>query len=648
MTLFRQLFIGTSIAFLVVLAAMEGVYIRNASLYLQESLVSHSQDAATSLGMVLPVAMADGDLVRTELTVNAVFDRGFYQSIRVLNTKGETLLLKTLPPAPAGVPDWFVNALSLKTPVAESLITKGWQQLGRVIVTSHPNFAYKQLWHTTVEATAGMLLLYALSLLAINFFLSRILRPLKEIELVAHAISEQDFQQIKSHPRARELRSVVNAINFMSEKLYSITAYEVRQATRYRDEARRDVLTGLDNRRGFEWHVHALLENGADMFFGAMFMLQVADFKNFNMRNGYKEGDALLMDVATGLRGIRPDLDLLLCRITGATFAVMAFNITHEEAAILGKDLCSAMGIKVGLHHSEVELTFGCGGVYFDGQKVTLSALLAQCDLELLQSMSHGAGVSLLDNLRDDERSKGSQYWKSLILEAIEAERVVLMSQPLMHFDGEQKVQTELLGRLINAEGELILAEHFIPMANRHQLTPAFDLCVLKRLFGRMVAGDGDEVVAINLSIHSIQDSELVAWLKTAMHANPAVVSRLVFEFTEFGLVQDNGTIEHFVADIRKLGAQFAIDNFGLHHSAFKYLQRLKPLYVKLSPTYMRDLRSHLENQFFISSVVIITRSLDIRVFALGVEDVEILPLLQELGFDGYQGYVNGVLTEWA
>ena len=223
----------------------------------------------------------------------------------------------------------------------------------------------------------------------------------------------------------------------------------------------------------------------------------------------------------------------------------------------------------------------------------------------------------------------------------------MLLAQPVMNFGGVLRLQSEVVGRLVNAEGELVLAEHFIPMANRYQLTPAFDLSVLKQLFGRMAAAGGDELVAINFSIHSIHDAGLLAWLGTAMHDYPAVARRLVFEFTEFGIVQDRAGIEHFVADVRKLGAQFAVDNFGLHHSAFEYLQRLKPLYVKLSPAYIRNLHDNLENQFFISSVVNITRSLDIRVFALGVEDTGVLPLLQELGVQGYQGYVNGELTEW-
>lgn len=647
MTLFRQLFIGTSIAFLVLLALVESIYLVNARIYMQEQLASHAQDVATSLGLVLPPALADKDVLRAEITVNAVFDRGFYQSIVVVNTKGEKLIEKQLAPAPAGVPVWFTRIFPIQAPSAESLISKGWQQLGRVMVTSHPNFAYKQLWRTTIEATAGMLVLYVLSLLAIHFFLSKILHPLKEIERVAHAISERDFQQISVLPSARELRNVVKAINSMSAKLFAIIAHEVRQATRYRDEARRDLLTGLDNRRGFEQHVHALLENGADMVSGAMFLLQVADFNAYNVKNGYKDGDALLKDVAAALHGVCPERELLRCRINGPTFAVMAFNITRDESVLLGDALCAALGGVIGALRTEPALVYGCGGVYFAGQKVTLNALLAQCDMELLQSVSHGAGLSLLENLRDDEKIKGSQYWKEMILDAIASERVMLLAQPVMYFGGQMKLQSEVVGRLINAEGELVLAEHFIPMANRYQLTPAFDLSVLKRLFGRMVASGGDELVAINFSIHSIHDIELLTWLGSAMHEHPLVARRLVFEFTEFGIVQDRIGIEHFVADMRKLGGQFAVDNFGLHHSAFEYLQRLKPLYVKLSPAYIRNLQDNLENQFFISSVVNITRSLDIRVFALGVEDITVLPLLKELGIEGYQGYVNGGLTEW-
>jgi len=647
MTLFRQLFIGTSIAFLLILAATETIYIRNAHKYLQEQLTSHAQDAATSLGMVLPSSMADGDILRAEVTVNALFDRGYYQSIRIVNIQGDTLILKTLSPTPAEVPQWFVDWLPLEAPSAESLITKGWRQLGRVVVSSHPNFAYKQLWRNLWEATLWLTLLYLLALGALHSFLTRILKPLHDIEEVAHAISDRDFQVIAAVPSARELRSVVSAINSMSGKLRGIISHEVEQATRFRDESTKDVLTGLENRRGFEDYMNNLLGEEKSLKSGAMFMLQVADFQEFNKSHGYQQGDTLLKDVAEAIRSISSGREVLRARVNGATFIALATNVSRDDAAFLSDALNGALG---GVTHSLRDVTpinIGCGAVYFSGETATLAALLSQCDMNTLQSLAAGKSQCVLQELSGDSQSKGSQHWKELILSALAEDRLTLFSQPVMSLQHQAKVQIEVVGRLRHENGELIPAEKFIPMANRHHLTPVFDLALLKRLFDRMSSGMiEDDEVAINLSVYSIHDPKLLDWLTTTMLANPKLSKRLVFEFTEFGLVQDRVGVEKFVNDMRKLGANFAVDNFGLHQSAFEFLQKLKPRYVKLSQSYLRDLRDNQKNQFFISSVVMITRPLEIRVIALGIEHAEIIPLLKDLGVDGYQGFVTGAMVE--
>lgn len=647
MTLFKQLFMGTSLAFMLIVVATESIYIRNAHQYLQEQLTSHAQDAATSLGMVLPTSIADGDLVRAEVTVNALFDRGYYQTIRVIDIKGDTVILKTLSPTPAGVPQWFVDFFPLQAPSAESLVTKGWRQLGRVVVASHPNFAYKQLWRTLWEATLWLTLLYLLALAALHRFLTRILTPLHAIEAVAHAISERDFKLVNLVPRTRELRSVVNAINSMSKKLRGIIEYEVQQATRFRDESNQDVLTGLRNRRGFEDYMHNLFEGDRNLSSGVMCMIQVAEFQAYNKLNGYQHGDSLLKEVAAALRVLGNSRELLAARINGATFVLLVPNLTRVQAEAIASEINSALAVIIhALSHSS-PVSIGSGATYFSGQAVTLAALMSQTDLLTLQSMMHGKNLCVLHDLQEDEQSKGSQYWKKLITDALAADQITLFAQTVMSMRSQEQMQVEVVGRLRHERGEFIPAQQFIPMANRHQLTPAFDLALLKRLIGRMASGMvTDEEVAVNLSVHSLHDETLLAWLSGALQADAAVAKRLVFEFTEFGIVQDRSGVESFVDAMRKLGANFAVDNFGLHQSAFEYLQKLKPRYVKLSPTYIRDLQDNQKHQFFISSVVMITRPLEIRVIALGVEHADILPLLRDLGVDGYQGYVTGAMTE--
>jgi len=647
MTLFKQLFIGTSLAFMLIVAATETIYIRNAHKYLQEQLSSHAQDAATSLGMVLPTSMADADLVRAELTVNALFDRGYYQSIRIINIKGETLILKTLSPTPVDVPQWFVDMFRLDVPSAESLLTKGWHQLGRVVVVSHPNFAYKQLWHTLWEVTLWLTFLYLLALAALHSFLTRILKPLHAIEEVANAISERDFKLIDLIPRTRELRSVVNTINVMSKKLRGIIEYEVQQATRFRDESNQDALTGLRNRRGFDDYMQTLFEGSKNLHSGVMCMVQVAEFQLFNKLNGYQQGDKLLKDVAIALRSVGNGREMLYARINGATFVVLALNISRVEAGVMTEGVMAALAKTIHALSHGSPISIGCGATYFSGQAVTLAALMSQTDLLTLQSTAHGKNLCVLQDLQEDEQSKGSQYCKQLIVDALEADRISLFSQPVMDMSNHHQMQIEVVGRLRHQGGEFIPAEQFIPMANRHHLTPAFDLALLKRLIGRM-ASDMlmDEEVAVNLSVHSIHDQSLLDWLSCALQENPKLAKRLVFEFTEFGIVQDRAGVEKFVIRMRKLGANFAVDNFGLHQSAFEYLQKLKPRYIKLSPTYIRDLQSNQKHQFFISSVVVITRPLEIRVIALAIENAALLPLLSSLGVDGYQGYVTGAMTD--
>jgi EAL domain-containing protein (putative c-di-GMP-specific phosphodiesterase class I) len=110
----------------------------------------------------------------------------------------------------------------------------------------------------------------------------------------------------------------------------------------------------------------------------------------------------------------------------------------------------------------------------------------------------------------------------------------------------------------------------------------------------------------------------------------------------ELGVLRDIDAAGRFAQLARGAGAGFAIDSFGLHGEAFRCLELLRPEYLKLNRALFRDLAHNREDQFLISSVVKIARPLQIRVIAQAIEDVSLLPLLQSLGIDGYQGYASG------
>src|SRR5258706_8871059 len=157
MTLYRQLFIGVSLLFFVLLAGVEAIYLANSRTQLQDQLSSQAQDAATSLALRLATLKAMDDRVMIEALINPVFDLCYFQEIRVVSVGGETLVRRVAARAQGDVPEWFTRLFPLEAPGAQSLVSSGWRELGRVVVASQPYFAYQQLWHIGLQTILWLL-----------------------------------------------------------------------------------------------------------------------------------------------------------------------------------------------------------------------------------------------------------------------------------------------------------------------------------------------------------------------------------------------------------------------------------------------------------------------------------------------------------
>ena len=203
MTLGRQLLLGISLLFALMLCGIEYIHVANTRDFLQNQLRTHAQDTATSLALSLGPVAAAGDSLHEETVVNPVFDRGYFSSIEYRSVSGEVRVRRTLTPGASGVPDWFVHAFAIDSPTGEALVSAGWRQLGRVLVTMHPEFAYQHLWSTTLESLGWLALLYLLALGGATLFVTGILRPLRAVERVAKEIAERHFPVLDIRPRAR-------------------------------------------------------------------------------------------------------------------------------------------------------------------------------------------------------------------------------------------------------------------------------------------------------------------------------------------------------------------------------------------------------------------------------------------------------------
>jgi EAL domain-containing protein (putative c-di-GMP-specific phosphodiesterase class I) len=179
-------------------------------------------------------------------------------------------------------------------------------------------------------------------------------------------------------------------------------------------------------------------------------------------------------------------------------------------------------------------------------------------------------------------------------------------------------------------------------MAARHGLLGRLDCVVVEKLLDFLSGGAADRpVVALNISARTIADAEATRRILGLLDARRSVAGRLIFEMTEFGAMQEMDHARRFSGEVRRRGARFALDNFGMLRESLRLVHALRPHYIKLSPGYAKELTGNADSRFLVESIVKIARALDIGIFAQAVEDESLVPLLLELGISGYQGYAT-------
>ncbi|HTP63707.1 MAG TPA: EAL domain-containing protein [Burkholderiales bacterium] len=640
MTLYRQLLLGVSALFFVLLAGVEAIYLSNSRQQFEQQLASVAQDAATALALRLGGLKDLKDRTLVETMLNPVFDRGYFQEIRVLSLDGETLVRRTLPPATGDVPAWFAKLFPLNPPGAQSLVSTGWRETGRVIVLSHPHFAYQQLWHSGSQTLAWMLAVYAVAVLLVMAFLAMLLRPLRELERAAAAIGQREFVTIDRLPRARELASVVTAMNSMSGKIGRMIEHETARAEALRREAFIDPLTSLYNRRGFDQQLQSLLRSDGEAASSALAIVEFQKFGEFNARVGFQRGDEVIALFARTIVGACEARGAICGRLGGANFAVAAIDIGEAELQTMLEGLCHGLGFVLAEQGLESDLSFHCGATRHEGALPAFSALLAAADQALERARAQGDGqyeVAIFDST-----DGGSQAWRARIELAFEQDRFVLYAQEVRGLPGRAPVHAEVTVRMLREGGEPVSAGVFLPMAARHGMIGQLDHHVTAKLLAHLATRPASlPPLALNISARSIADPEAYRRLLALIEARRDLAPRLIIEMTEFGALQDSKLSQRFSRDVQRLGAGFALDNFGMRQESLILVHALKPRYIKLSPGYSRELAGSADCRFLVAAIVRAAQPLDIGIYAQAVEDESLVPLLEKLGLAGYQGYAS-------
>lgn len=642
MTLSRQLIIIGIALFLLMFIGTFVVSVNNTRNFIAAQLESHAQDTATSLGLSLSPPMQKNDLPTMTSMVDAIFDRGYYREVSIISIDNKALIKRDLPVRIEDVPEWFVRLIPLETPEGKALVMVGWQQAASVSVRSNPGIAYAKLWRTTVGMfwwfLGSAVAVMGIGVIALRF----VLRPLKAVEDQARAICNREFPVQEKMPWARELRSVVEAMNKMTIRVKEMFEEHVRTSERLRAQAYMDAVTGLANRQYFNAHLQHLLRSPDEFSAGALFLIELDDFKQYNEQHGYMAGDQLMREVGSALSQIYQTTQCFIARLGGADFAILVPNASQEDAEHMAAQVCSALH---GLHEQGLTDREGVGhvGVALFGGHETANEFLSEADMALRAAQEKGPNAWHVYDKEGLKRADihEASYWAERLGEVITKKNIILCFQPIMSIqDGAAPLHHETLLRIKEPDGRLLNAGVFLPMAQKLGLGVELDKVVISHLKEVVAAGIEEKgPLAVNLSPATLCAPGFAEWLSDELADSPDFASRLIIELPERGAVEQLDAVKLLAEKVSGLAVKISLDHFGRGFVSFGYLSNLKADYLKIDGSYIHGIDQNKENQFFVQTLAKIAHGLEIKIIAESVETQAEWEMLKSLEVDGGQGY---------
>jgi len=422
---------------------------------------------------------------------------------------------------------------------------------------------------------------------------------------------------------------------------------EARETSRMlAHQATHDALTGLINRREFERQVEVVLrdakENGTNHAFCYMDLDQ---FKVVNDTCGHSAGDGLLIELATMLRHRVREVDTV-ARLGGDEFGILMRNIPLNEARTLAEDIRNRVRDYRFLWEGQTfEVGISIGVVPIRPDTVAAVDIFSKADIACFVAKDKGRNqihVSSLDDVEQARRHLEMQ-WSVRIPSALENDRFVLHCQKIYPLDADstEAPRCELLVRMLEEDGTLILPGRLIPAAERFRHMPDIDRWVIHNALA-LIARHGTQMglaaYAINLSGQSLGQEDLLDFVKREILRSGVKPSLVTFEITETAAIRNVSHAARFMTELKKMGCQFALDDFGSGLSSFGYLKMLPVDYLKIDGSFVRNMVHDEHDHSIVVAITQIAKTLKIGCVAECVEDEATLLALKEIGVDYGQG----------
>ncbi len=421
-----------------------------------------------------------------------------------------------------------------------------------------------------------------------------------------------------------------------------------RSDVEIKHRATHDMLTGLINRTEFESRLYRMLENiHKDKASGVLLFIDLDQFKLVNDACGHSIGDQLLRQISILLQScVREECDIV-ARLGGDEFGAILDGCDIAQAEHIAQIICNKLDDYRYPHDGRrFRVGASIGLVPIDQRWTNITGLMKAADISCYAAKEAGRNrVHVwLDSDSMVSARAGEVQWVNRIEHALDENSFELFGQRVEPISGRsEQLHIEVLLRLREFDGSLVLPQAFLPSAERFHLATRIDRWVLKHTFGFLTMLQNVaqlKLVCINLSGHSISDRVFQSDVLAMIHAAQFPPDKLCFEITETAAITNIGEAKKFIDLMRALGVKIALDDFGAGASSFSYLKELPVDFLKIDGHFVTSLLNDKLAYAAVNCFQDVAKILGITTVAEFVESEDTRQALEKIGIDLIQGHL--------
>ena len=454
-------------------------------------------------------------------------------------------------------------------------------------------------------------------------------------ELIANRVYETTKIPVYQNGRITEIAGIIRDVTEQQQNKSKLEELVVK-----------DTLTKVYNRRAFNDHLKQKLrraDRSGDKV--ALLLVDLDDFSEINNMLGHEAGDKILKKAAQGLKKSIRSCDNVY-RTGGDEFNIILDPINdYSDAGHVAERIIGEFSQVYKIQNRQLHITPSIGITLYPTDARRETTLINNADTAARYAKECGKNRMYWFSKKMNQRENRRKKIKRELERAIEDELFEIEYQPIFSIDGSIR-KVEALTRIKCSEKNIIMPFEFIPVAEETGLIKELGSYVLYnacRDIYRLNIENADfhnkVGLSINVSSKEITNSgfsEKTGELLEKVKMDPA---QMYFEITEESLIESPEIVNKNIKELREIGVNFTIDDFGKGYSSLSRLIEISADALKIDKEFVSKICVCQKHRSVVEYIIQLADSLNMTSTAEGVDNSEQYELLSFMGCDYYQGF---------